>query len=302
MILWVNTATLAVTFGSFVLTAVLYGRCRRPWLLWYLLYQASYAAVLFVLTFHYFGMTYLPEPGRLLTDIVGALRLAATAVVLIAYPTLVSEMVDPGTRASSRARGRASRRSILFVGLMLLIVAPNIYFVYFSAHVFAMRLINVAMNTYLLGFTVYGIAASSRGEPLKRLLRPFLWLSCGFYLYAVAAGSLLTATDRSIGYLNALSASLYCLPWIVVTTVLLFRHLSFSRPPSGLPPDFVTGHGISAREAEILALLLRGKTNREIASASFISLRTVETHLYNVFRKCGVKSRLELARKIQSYE
>ena len=158
------------------------------------------------------------------------------------------------------------------------------------------------MNAYLLGLTVYGIAASVKPRPLERLLRPFLWLSCGFYLYAVAAGSLLTAANRSVGYLNALSASLYCLPWSVVMTVLLFRHLSFPAASKELPRDFLEGYGISAREAEILRLLVQGKTNQEIASASFISLRTVETHLYNVFRKCGVKSRLELARKIQSYE
>lgn len=302
VILWVNTVTLAVTFGSFILTAVLYGRYRRSWLLWYLLYQASYAAVLFVLTFHYFGMTYLPQPEGLLTDIVAGLRLAASAVVLIAYPSLISEITGQGGPTRGwLSRGSFHCRTTVFLAVMIAVVGPNVYFVYFSTHLFAMRLINVAMNAYLLGFTVYGIAVSVRRGALERLLRPFLWLSCGFYLYAVAAGSLLTAANRSVTYLNALSASLYCLPWSVVMTVVLFRHLSFSRPTAGLPQDFVDGCGISPREAEILALLVQGKTNQEIASASFISLRTVETHLYNVFRKCGVKSRLELAGKIHSY-
>ena len=133
------------------------------------------------------------------------------------------------------------------------------------------------------------------------MLRPFLWLSCGFYLYAVIASSLLTSLGITIDYLNALSASLYCLPWSIVLSILLFRHFSVSAAPPGLPPDFLKEHGISSREQEMLQQLIQGKTNRQIADSSFISLRTVETHLYNVYRKCGVENRVELIRKIQGY-
>nr|WP_246433952.1 two-component regulator propeller domain-containing protein [Spirochaeta isovalerica] len=51
---------------------------------------------------------------------------------------------------------------------------------------------------------------------------------------------------------------------------------------------------LSPREEEILGLLARGQYNKEIASDLGISVRTVEKHLYNLFRKTGVQSRLEL--------
>jgi DNA-binding NarL/FixJ family response regulator len=35
-------------------------------------------------------------------------------------------------------------------------------------------------------------------------------------------------------------------------------------------------------------------TNREIAQASFISLRTVETHLTHTYQKLGITTRTEL--------
>lgn len=52
----------------------------------------------------------------------------------------------------------------------------------------------------------------------------------------------------------------------------------------GLPP-------LTNREREMLALVLQGESNREIAARSSISERTVKTHLYRVYRKLNVKSR-----------
>jgi pimeloyl-ACP methyl ester carboxylesterase/DNA-binding CsgD family transcriptional regulator len=51
--------------------------------------------------------------------------------------------------------------------------------------------------------------------------------------------------------------------------------------------------GLSRREAEILGLLAVGKSNLEISSQLFLSLRTVERHITNVFRKLGVRNRAE---------
>ncbi|HKA03773.1 MAG TPA: response regulator transcription factor [Acidimicrobiales bacterium] len=51
--------------------------------------------------------------------------------------------------------------------------------------------------------------------------------------------------------------------------------------------------GLTARESEALALLVRGLRNREIADAMFVSVDTVKTHLASVYRKLGVRSRAE---------
>src|SRR5262249_21238264 len=48
---------------------------------------------------------------------------------------------------------------------------------------------------------------------------------------------------------------------------------------------------LTAREIDLLRLVSAGHTNREIASALFLSEKTVERHLSNVFRKLGVSSR-----------
>jgi DNA-binding NarL/FixJ family response regulator len=48
---------------------------------------------------------------------------------------------------------------------------------------------------------------------------------------------------------------------------------------------------LTHREKEMLAQVLTGASNREIAVSSSISERTVKTHLYRVYRKLNVKSR-----------
>ena len=48
-----------------------------------------------------------------------------------------------------------------------------------------------------------------------------------------------------------------------------------------------------------MELIVQGKTNAQIAAELFLSKKTVETHLRNIFRKVDVRSRVALARAIE---
>jgi DNA-binding CsgD family transcriptional regulator len=52
---------------------------------------------------------------------------------------------------------------------------------------------------------------------------------------------------------------------------------------------------LTRREQEIVSLAAGGATNAEIAERLFLSVRTVESHLYRAMRKLGVGTREELA-------
>lgn len=53
-------------------------------------------------------------------------------------------------------------------------------------------------------------------------------------------------------------------------------------------PDELTG-----REIEVLRLIAEGRTNQEIADALYISVRTVERHVTNIYNKTGIGNRAE---------
>jgi DNA-binding CsgD family transcriptional regulator len=58
--------------------------------------------------------------------------------------------------------------------------------------------------------------------------------------------------------------------------------------------------GLTAAEQRVAALVAAGGTNREVAAALFLSERTVASHLTRVYAKLGVRSRTELARKLNA--
>jgi DNA-binding CsgD family transcriptional regulator len=53
--------------------------------------------------------------------------------------------------------------------------------------------------------------------------------------------------------------------------------------------------GLSPREAEILRLVARGMSNREIGTALFISEHTAANHIRSILRKTGCTNRTEAA-------
>ena len=55
--------------------------------------------------------------------------------------------------------------------------------------------------------------------------------------------------------------------------------------------------GLSERELDVLNLLARGATNEEIATALFLSEKTVKSHLSSIFRKMRVTNRTQAASK-----
>ena len=49
---------------------------------------------------------------------------------------------------------------------------------------------------------------------------------------------------------------------------------------------------LTSREIEILELVLAGRTNKAIAAEFWITEKTVEFHLHNIYSKIGVRTRV----------
>ena len=78
------------------------------------------------------------------------------------------------------------------------------------------------------------------------------------------------------------------------------RQLGARTEPRG--PSGAAGGGIeslSRREHEVATLVTARKTNKEVAAELFLSEKTVESHLRNIFAKLGASSRVDVAHAVE---
>lgn len=108
--------------------------------------------------------------------------------------------------------------------------------------------------------------------------------ACGYLLKDVEPAELIKAIYNVMEGKPALHP--------VVTGKLLGEYARLSSPPPS------RGEGIealTAREKEVLMLIAKGESNRNIARKLFISEKTVKNHITSIFRKLKVEDRTQAA-------
>jgi DNA-binding NarL/FixJ family response regulator len=83
-------------------------------------------------------------------------------------------------------------------------------------------------------------------------------------------------------------------------TMRLIEHFRGRDGRVGAPPDAAALDDLTEREREVLGLVARGFTNREIATRLFLSEGTVKTHVKRIFFKLGLHDRTQAV--ILAYE
>jgi DNA-binding CsgD family transcriptional regulator len=59
-------------------------------------------------------------------------------------------------------------------------------------------------------------------------------------------------------------------------------------------------NGLTETEHRVATLIIEGPTNREVATAMFVTENTMQAHLLHIFQKLAVRSRTELAAQLLS--
>lgn len=76
--------------------------------------------------------------------------------------------------------------------------------------------------------------------------------------------------------------------------IVVTRGSSTGSSDQGAGPDWPgRDAGLSAREAEVLALIVQGLTNEDIAARTFLSINSVKTYIRSAYRKIGVTRRAQ---------
>jgi DNA-binding CsgD family transcriptional regulator len=100
------------------------------------------------------------------------------------------------------------------------------------------------------------------------------------------------AARVAIGAAMAIFLAAEARPWTEQTERALAGTESSAAPESG-------AFGLTSTEARIAALVRDGASNREIAAQLYLSVKTVEATLTRVYRRLGVRSRTQLASRLQ---
>ena len=142
---------------------------------------------------------------------------------------------------------------------------------------------------------------SYAAETWDRLERPPVVAYCRWRqaeAHVAAAGSRIEAS-QPLREAHAIADRIGARPLLGEIELLAQRaRLDLAAPPAGTPdqPESLEQTlGLTAREAEVLDLVARGYTNREIAETLIISAKTASVHVSHILHKLGAPNRLEAA-------
>lgn len=109
------------------------------------------------------------------------------------------------------------------------------------------------------------------------------------YLLNEASASDLVRTVRAAARAEAVCPPRLCLE--------LFR---FTARQATMPsPQLRAKHGLTRREQQLVPLIARGLTNKEIAAQLNLSEQTVKNHVHRILQKVGSEDRLEAVQKLE---
>ena len=294
-VLWFNMIGFTLMFASVGLSYLVYDRNRAVWLRDYLIYSAAYTVWLFFATWIFFRAVYLTEPLPQITLLFAEGRSVVSIFIAVFGPLFL-------LRAAGFAIRGGVRATVIGVAVAIGAIIGTLLVVPLKAMAYV---ITPAFNLYLsvLSWLAFArIRATSRSA--QRPMVPFLFYSAAAYAVLSGVGVLLPFVARPAQGLviHAVAAGTFLFGWAVLMIRVNMRWISRgSSKGSAIPDSYLTDYCITSREADVLTLLVAGNTSAEIADKLFISNRTVEAHLYNVYRKCGVGNRVELVAKIAAY-
>ena len=94
------------------------------------------------------------------------------------------------------------------------------------------------------------------------------------------------------------------LPPLVFLTRFLNKYYLDHPFPTTTGPDWqalAAKFNISKRECEIMRLLLKGRSSRDIEGELFISIKTVKNHISHIYKKLKIKNRIQLINLVNNF-
>lgn len=308
--------TYFMVFCLGLLNILICARMAKTFRLKYLSYYL-YFLITFNITMFYgdvpenFGM-FMGSNSRLIIKVGGILSaLLGTPMILTAiymFALLITGLLDQKLPRSLKI-GYFIFSGGVFIGYILM----TTNYIETGVEKFVTIFLGYSMKVFIIIFLSILIYLFTKTREItdldiRKSLRVFGGLHTAIFLYVFA----FTLGIKPISFLSQtlfilIIFSLHLLPLLFWKQFLKRRQMEFIPPgvieAGGEGKDlapFLSQYNISKRESEIVQLLLKGKNNKEIEDALFISINTVRNHVYNIYQKLGVKNRVELVNFIRN--
>jgi DNA-binding CsgD family transcriptional regulator len=317
---WFHLFCLLLSSAAWALNLLALPGVRRPWTVPALLLRGFLLLWLLNYTAFYFYFVFFPATPQSVYLAMTVVSLAASSGLIVALVLLIVALFRAVTRRELLAAGLLGVAVLAGGGAALLAGTGRAVFGFQNGYYALLTLT-----------AWYGAAAVHAGRPLppfRRLLWPpagrrsiprfqrrSLYLLAIFFpliwidhLYlnlpigSAEADGAASVSGTAGGALPLEGATVT--EGILVTGILLlilacrdigrirrlYRELILAGG-RGIPQGFALEYNLTKREVEVGNLLAEGLSSREIAERLSISPKTVEAHLYNLYRKCRVSRR-----------
>jgi len=288
---WLNIVGFSLLFGTFFLTLVSRKTNRHIMFdqyLWYI--GLSWMWFLFqFIGFVY--LTVLQRDTRAILAVNTLIRYAFTIMVFHRIPlfldTIITGKVSKDSKKISVIVGCGTLGLLILLGLIRsMVIGPYV---------------TVLFNALVGGSFLYAFTRVRRQQTYRaKRMRSFLVISSiAFLFFSLYAIIFNVFPNLHRPGFDPFVTAMYIIVWCLNDAMVYLREFSsIGIREKNRMDSFHDQYKLSEREQEIVRLLVDGMSYKEIAFQLSLSPRTVETHIYRIFKKCSVSTKLELVNKI----
>jgi DNA-binding CsgD family transcriptional regulator len=165
----------------------------------------------------------------------------------------------------------------------------------------------VFFGASVLPFIFSNRIASGFGKLFARLISAFyvLGVACLVVFGDIVQLSFYADRFHYLAFISSIYFSINVLPLVYLSYSLKrhFSDMSYSQEADDdALMEFSSEFKLTKREREIIGFIVQGMSNDEIGQALYISTQTVKNNVSAIYRKTGVKNRVQLGNVLRNYE
>lgn len=322
-ILFIYITAIAASSISIFSTALVYYRSRFDWILLYLFLLSSFTCILICYSLFYYYFIFRGADFN--KEIIVFFISAFTGTFICLALNMVLKIVNTNNTGGTSGIHLSEKHSFLkllktphkIIGIFFKLPLLNITFPLITASVLLLWNYSLIADNRVLSLTgsillsaillsiFIPVIKNYKTTAADEYKRVFIYLIFAlipiFPLVLIEQFLLKFIINRTVSIPSGLiSLALGLLSFNIFNTIFTLKFLFNENKKENkiltneLSDSFIKKYSITKREGEVIKYLIMGHSNREIGSILYIAVRTVDRHVYNIYGKCGIKTRIDL--------